>query len=56
METGQPYAYTGDDPVNAIDPLGQASEHKKGKRPSTQEEHEKGQARQQLTTATRNSP
>jgi RHS repeat-associated protein len=21
-ETGQPYAYTGDDPVNAIDPLG----------------------------------
>jgi len=23
-QTGQPYAYTGDDPVNAIDPLGQS--------------------------------
>jgi hypothetical protein len=22
METGEPYAYTGDDPVNAVDPLG----------------------------------
>jgi hypothetical protein len=25
-ETGQPYAYTGDDPVNAVDPLGMTSE------------------------------
>jgi hypothetical protein len=22
QETGQPYAYTGDDPVNGVDPLG----------------------------------
>jgi hypothetical protein len=27
METGQPYAYTGDDPVNAVDPLGLAAGH-----------------------------
>jgi hypothetical protein len=24
METGEPYAYTGDDPLNAVDPMGQS--------------------------------
>jgi len=41
------YGYVESDPVNGIDPTGEAEEHTKGARPSTQGKHEKGQARKQ---------
>lgn len=56
--TGQPYAFTGDDPLNATDPLG-LFPHKKKKQSTGKSKtgrHQRGEARQKADQARSNNP
>jgi hypothetical protein len=44
-DTTNLYEYALTDPINFIDRTGEAAEHTKGARPSTEEKHEKGKKR-----------